>query len=233
MLERGLLPEFSTQALAELKGIQFPARRTGEPIRDLTELLWASIDNDDSRDLDQLTAAEAMPNKTLKVRVAVANVDALVKIGSAIDDHARHNTTSVYTPAKNFPMIPEKLSTDLTSLNFNQERLAIVVEMVIEADGSLEKSDIYQALVRNHAKLTYNDVGDWLEGRAPVPEAAAIVNGLARELAFAGPGGTEVEEVSGICTGRSALKRLRRDPYMMAMKFGALMRRRRRIVRRR
>ena len=182
MLERGLLPEFSTQALAELKGIQFPARRNGESIRDLTELLWASIDNDDSRDLDQLTAAEAMPDNTLKVRVAVANVDALVKNGSAIDDHARHNTTSVYTPAKIFPMIPEKLSTDLTSLNFNQERLSIVVEMVIEADGSLQKSDIYQALVRNHAKLTYDDVADWLEGRGPVPEAAAIVNGLAESL---------------------------------------------------
>jgi exoribonuclease-2 len=158
MIERGLLPEFSPQALAELKGIQFPARRNGEAIRDLRELLWASIDNDDSRDLDQLTTAEAMPDNTLKVQVAVANVDALVKNGSAIDDHARHNTTSVYTPAKIFPMIPEKLSTDLTSLNFNQERLSIVVEMVIEADGSLKKSDIYQALVRNHAKLTYNDV---------------------------------------------------------------------------
>jgi ribonuclease R len=182
MIERGLLPDFSAQALAELNRIQSPARRNGEPIRDLTELLWASIDNDDSRDLDQLTAAEAMPGNTIKVRVAVANVDALVKDGSAIDDHARHNTTTVYTPAKIFSMLPEKLSTNLTSLNFNQDRLSIVVEFVIGADGSLQKSDIYQALVRNHAKLTYQGVAAWLEGKDPVPESVAVVNGLAESL---------------------------------------------------
>jgi VacB/RNase II family 3'-5' exoribonuclease len=182
MLERGLLPVFSAQTLAELNRIQSPARVNGKPIRDLTELLWASIDNDDSRDLDQLTVAEAMPGDTLKVRVAVANVDALVKEGSAINEHARHNTTTVYTPAKVFPMLPEKLSTNLTSLNFNQDRLSIVVEMVIGADGSLQKSDIYQALVRNHAKLTYQDVTAWLEGRAPIPAAVAVIDGLADSL---------------------------------------------------
>jgi exoribonuclease-2 len=182
MLERGLLPDFSAQALAELNRIQSPARRNGEPICDLTELVWASIDNDDSRDLDQLTVAEAMPDNTIKVQVAVADVDALVKDGSAIDEHARHNTTTVYTPAKIFPMLPEKLSTDLTSLNFNQERLSIVVEMVIGADGSLQKSEIYQALVRNHAKLTYHGVAAWLEGRGPVPESMAVINGLAENL---------------------------------------------------
>lgn len=184
MLERGLLPDFSAQALAELNRIQSPARWNGEPIRDLTELLWASIDNDDSRDLDQLTVAEAIPGNTLKVRVAVADVDALVKDGSAIDEHARHNTTTVYTPAKIFPMLPEKLSTNLTSLNFNQERLSIVVEMVISADGSHQKSEIYQALVRNHAKLTYHGVAAWLEGRGPVPESVAVVNGLAENLSL-------------------------------------------------
>ncbi len=182
MLDRGLLPDFSAQALAELNKIQSPARSDGGSIRDLTELPWASIDNDDSRDLDQLTVAEAMPGNTVKVQVAVANVDALVKDGSAIDVHARHNTTTVYTPAKIFPMIPEKLSTDLTSLNFNEERLSIVVEMVIGPDGSLQKSDIYQALVRNHAKLAYHGVAAWLEGNGPLPEAAAAVNGLAESL---------------------------------------------------
>jgi len=182
MLERGLLPDFSAQALAELNRIQSPARSNGEPIRDLTELLWASIDNDDSRDLDQLTVAEAISGDTLKVQVAVADVDALVKDGLAIDEHARHNTTTVYTPAKIFPMLPEKLSTNLTSLNFNQDRLSIVVEMVIGADGSLQKSDIYQALVRNHAKLTYHGVAAWLEGRDPAPESVAVVNGLAENL---------------------------------------------------
>jgi VacB/RNase II family 3'-5' exoribonuclease len=187
MLERGLLPDFSARALTELNRIQSPARMNDKDgkehrIRDLTEMLWVSIDNDDSRDLDQLTAAEAMPGNTLKVLVAVANVDALVKDGSAIDEHARHNTTTVYTPAKIFSMLPEKLSTNLTSLNFNQDRLSIVVEMVIGADGSLQQSDIYQALVRNHAKLTYHGVTDWLKGEGPVPGSVALVNGLAESL---------------------------------------------------
>ena len=182
MLERGLLPDFSAQELAELNRIQAPAGKNGKPTRDLTGLLWASIDNDDSRDLDQLKAAEAIPGSSLKVQVAVANVDALVKDGSAIDEHARHNTTTVYTPAKIFPMLPEKLSTNLTSLNFNQDRLSIVVEMLIGADGSLQKSDIYPALVRNHAKLTYDSVAAWLEDRGPVPESVAVVTGLAESL---------------------------------------------------
>jgi VacB/RNase II family 3'-5' exoribonuclease len=194
MLERGLLPDFSAAVLAELDRIQAPAGVSGESvgdpsgIRDLTDLLWASIDNDDSRDLDQLTIAEAMPADKVKIRVAVADVDALVKNGSAIDEHARHNTTSVYTAAEIFPMLPEKLSTDLTSLNFDEERLAVVVEMVIGADGSLLASDIYRARVRNHAKLAYNSVAAWLEGRDVVPEGAdgnhpiAAVNGLAENL---------------------------------------------------
>ena len=103
MMDRGLLPDFSPEALAELDRIQAPAAANGEAIRDLTNLLWASIDNDDSRDLDQLTVAEAMPGDKVKILVAVADVDSIVKKGSAIDDHARHNTTSVYTAAKIFP----------------------------------------------------------------------------------------------------------------------------------
>lgn len=188
MLERGLLPDFSAATLVELGRIQAPAAMGGESvgdphgIRDLGDLLWASIDNDDSGDLDQLTVAEAMPGNKVKIRVAVADVDALVKNGSAIDEHARHNTTSVYTAATIFPMLPEKLSTDLTSLNFNEERLAVVVEMVIGADGSLQDSDIYRARVRNHAKLAYNSVAAWLEGNGDVPEGIAAVNGLDENL---------------------------------------------------
>ena len=181
MLERGLLPGFSAEAIAELGRIQAPAAMNGEPVRDLGDLLWASIDNDDSRDLDQLTVAEAMPGDNVKILVAVADVDSLVKNGSAIDEHARHNTTSVYTAAMIFPMLPEKLSTDLTSLNFNEDRLAIVVEVVIGADGSLQDSDIYRARVQNHAKLAYNSVAAWLEDGS-VPEAVAAVNGLAENL---------------------------------------------------
>jgi len=182
MLQRGLLPDFSSEVLDELGRIQAPAAINGEKVRDLRGLLWASIDNDDSRDLDQLTVAEAMPGGKVKILVAVADVDALVHNGSAIDEHARHNTTSVYTAGMIFPMLPEKLSTDLTSLNFNEDRLAIVVEMVIGADGSLTDSDIYRASVRNHAKLAYNSVAAWLEGNGIVPEAVAAVKGLEENL---------------------------------------------------
>jgi len=182
MLERGLLPDFSAAALAELDQIQAPAvALRGEQMRDLTHRLWTSIDNDDSRDLDQLTVAEALPGNKVKLLVAIADVDALVPNGSALDAHARHNTTSVYTAAKIFPMLPEKLSTDFTSLNLNEVRLAIVVEMTLGADGSLLDSDIYRARVRNHAQLAYHSVGDWLEG-GDAPEAVAAMNGLARNL---------------------------------------------------
>ncbi|MBN1992845.1 MAG: RNB domain-containing ribonuclease [Anaerolineae bacterium] len=183
MLERGLLPDFSAEARAELDQMQSPAvAMNAESIRDLRDLLWASIDNDDSRDLDQLTVAEASPGDKVKILVAVADVDSLVKNGSAIDEDARHNTTSVYTAAGIFPMLPEKLSTNLTSLNFNEDRLAVVVEMVIGADGSLQDSDIYRARVRNHAKLAYNSVAAWLEGKGAVPEAIAAAKGLAENL---------------------------------------------------
>jgi exoribonuclease-2 len=188
MLERGLLPDFSAAVLAELDRIQASvgvnSESVGNPsgIRDLTDLFWASIDNDDSRDLDQLTIAEALPRDEVKICVAVADVDELVKDGSAIDEHARHNTTSVYTAAKIFPMLPEKLSYDLTSLNFDQKRLAVVVDMVIGADGSLQGSDIYRARVRNQAKLAYHSVAAWLEGTGAVPEGIAAVNGLTENL---------------------------------------------------
>jgi exoribonuclease-2 len=175
-------PDFSAAALAELEKIQAPATLNGDPTRDLRGLLWASIDNDDSRDMDQLTVAEAMPGDTVKILVAIADVDALVKNGSAIDEHARHNTTSVYTAAMIFPMLPEKLSTNLTSLSFNEDRLSIVVEMVVGADGSVQKSDIYKARVCNHSKLAYNRVAAWLEGNGGEPEAMAAANGLAENL---------------------------------------------------
>ncbi len=152
------------------------------PGKDLRHLLWASIDNDDSLDLDQLTVAETLPDKTVKILVAVADVDALVKKNSAIDEHARQNTTSVYTAGKIFPMLPEKLSTDLTSLNYHEDRPAIVIEMVISDAGEMQSSDIYRALVRNHAKLAYNSVAAWLEGKGPMPEAVAVVPGLAENL---------------------------------------------------
>lgn len=183
MLERGLLPDFSKQALVELDKIQAPVVAVKDVfIRDLRDRLWASIDNDDSRDLDQLTVAEVLPEDAVRIWVAVADVDSLVKDGSALDEHARHNTTSVYTAAEIFPMLPEKLSTDLTSLNVHEDRLAIVIEMVIGADGALQNSNIYRARVCNHAQLAYNSVAAWLEGNDDLPERIAAVNGLEANL---------------------------------------------------
>jgi exoribonuclease-2 len=204
MLERGLLPDFSIEALAELGRLQIPiVTETGSAegplgIRDMRNLLWASIDNDDSHDLDQLTVvvipvpawdAEALPSDKVKILVAIADVDSFIVNGSAIDEHARHNTTSVYTAAEIFPMLPEKVSTDITSLNFNQDRLSIVVEMVVGADGSLQESNIYKAWVRNHAKLAYNSVAAWLEWsrsrtgkKGDIPKEIAAVQGLAENL---------------------------------------------------
>jgi exoribonuclease-2 len=182
MLNRGLLPDFSTGAIEELARITDAPVGGDGPVRDLRNLSWASIDNDDSRDLDQLSAAENLPGGATKILVAVADVDALVKKGSAIDEHARQNTTSVYTAGEIFPMLPGKLSTDLTSLGFHEDRRAIVVEMVLGEEGSLQGSEIYEALVRNQAKLAYNAVAAWLEGTGPMPGPVAAVEGLDANL---------------------------------------------------
>jgi ribonuclease R len=183
MLERGLLPDFSAEVLAELDKINSPANMNNNGASlDLRSLPWASIDNDDSLDLDQLTVAEELSGGKVKVLVAIADVDAIVKIESAIDTHARQNTTSVYTPAEIFPMLPEKLSTNLTSLNLNQDRLAITVEMIIDRDGSLQESNIYRASVRNQAKLAYNSVAEWLEGKGNMPQSITAVTGLDQNL---------------------------------------------------
>jgi len=180
MIARGLAPEFSPAALAELAAITSPA--ADPAARNLRHLLWCSIDNDDSRDLDQLSVAEALPTGATKILVAIANVADVVRQGSALDAHARQNTTSVYTAARIFPMLPEKLSTDLTSLGLDADRLAHVVEMVFAADGSIASSDIYRAMVRNRAKLAYNSVAAWLEGHAPAPAAVSAVDGLADNI---------------------------------------------------
>jgi exoribonuclease-2 len=182
MIEKGLVPDFPPQALAELDGILGPATRSEDSTRDLRTLLWCSIDNDDSLDLDQLTVAEALPDGSEKIRVAIADVDALVKKQSALDEYARQNTTSVYTVAETFPMLPEKLSTNLTSLNDASDRLALVIEMVLSGDGSLQSSDLYGAVVRNRAKLAYNSVAGWLEGTGAMPQEIGAVNGLDENL---------------------------------------------------
>jgi len=167
--------------MAELDRINGSTKVEGS-VRDLRNLLWCSIDNDESLDLDQLTVAIPMPDENLKILVAIANVEAIVKKDSALDEHASHNTTSVYTAAQIFPMLPEKLSTDLTSLNLESERPALIIEMTIGPDGSLKDSDVYQALVLNRAKLAYNSVAAWLEGNRSKPEAINKINGLTENI---------------------------------------------------
>ena len=182
MVERGLRPEFGADVATQLASISGPARRTDAHTVDLSALLWCSIDNDDSRDLDQLTACEPLAGGAVKVFVAVADVDALVAQGSAIDEHARFNTTSVYTAARIFPMLPEPLSTDFSSLNPGQPRLAIVTTLVIAQDATLSGVTLQHARVHSKAKLAYDGLSAWIEGEGALPAAAAAVPGLEQQL---------------------------------------------------
>jgi exoribonuclease-2 len=182
MIDRGLEPDFPPEALQQLNGIPGPAREAATSIRDLRKLLWCSIDNDTSRDLDQLTVAERLPDGRVKIMVAIADVDALVPSASPLDRHARTNTTSVYTAAEIFPMLPERLSTDLTSLADGEDRLAVVIEMIVAADGTVQESQVYRAQVNNHAKLAYRSVAAWLDAKDRMPERVAKVNGMDEQL---------------------------------------------------
>jgi len=182
MLEKGLNPDFPPAALAQLDGIHESAREKDPAIRDQRDLLWASIDNDDSRDLDQLSVAEELPGGAVKVLIAIADVDALVKKGTPLDERAAQNTTSVYTSGGIFPMLPEKLSTDLSSLNQDEDRQSVVIEYVVHADGTLGDSNVYRSLVRNKAKLAYNAVDAWRDGRGPIPPAMAAVRGIDAQI---------------------------------------------------
>ena len=182
MLQYGLEPDFAPAALAEARALAEPAAPWDAGVRDLTGLPWCSIDNDDSRDLDQLTLAEPLAGDGTRIRVAVADVGAAVAPGSALDAHAGTNTTSVYTPPQNFPMLPERLSTDLTSLGPDVDRLAVIIEMAVDTAGVNGATDVYRAVVRNRAKLAYRSVGAWLEDRGPLPAAAGAVAGLAENL---------------------------------------------------
>ena len=185
MIERSLAPDFSAAALAETAVLARAAAlplAPAESVKDLRELLWASIDNDDSRDLDQLSVAEPLTDGAVKISIAIADVDELVKKGSAIDEHARANTTSVYTAAQVFPMLPEQLSTDLTSLGEGVDRRAMVVELAVRPDGSLASSSVFRALVRNRAKLAYNSVAAWLDGTAAAPPHVLAVPGMDEQL---------------------------------------------------
>jgi len=173
MRERGFEATFSHAALEQAENIGAPEARVGKTLTDLRRLQWCSIDNDDSLDLDQLSVAEPLANGNIRVRVAIADVATSVGRHSDIDRHAERNTTSIYTPAEKFPMLPDRLSTNLTSLNPHEDRISLVIEFTVSAHGRISASTIYRGLVRNKAKLAYNGVGAWLEETGPLPAAAA------------------------------------------------------------
>jgi len=176
MIDRGFLPDFTPQVRDEIAALRPVPVQKG--LRDLRDLPWCSIDNDESRDLDQLTVAREGEHGAATIFVAIADVDTMVPKGRAIDDHACHNTTTIYTAAQIFPMLPETLSTGLTSLNDGEDRASIVVELTVGADGILDGSDVYRALVRNRAKLAYNSVAAWLDGAGSAPGPVRAVKGL-------------------------------------------------------
>jgi VacB/RNase II family 3'-5' exoribonuclease len=178
MMARGFEPDLPAAALQQAAAAR---QKTDPGLRDLTGLLWSSIDNDESRDLDQIEWAERTADG-IRVLVGIADVDSAVERGTPIDLHAAADTTTVYTGIRTFPMLPERLSTDQTSLNEGQDRVAVVIEMTVAADGSIGANCIYRALVRNRAQLTYGAVGPWLEGKAAMPAKVAASAPLAAQL---------------------------------------------------
>jgi VacB/RNase II family 3'-5' exoribonuclease len=184
MLEHGFEPDFPppvAQELASLKAQSSQVAPSGNT-RDLRGLLWSSIDNDTSKDLDQIEVAEQLPNGDVKILIGIADVDALVRKDSAIDEHAAKETTTVYTGVRNFSMLPEMLSTGVTSLLENQDAFSLVTEYVVSSDGHVKSSDLYRAVVRNKAQLTYNAVGAWLEGTGAAPPKVTASTELQAQL---------------------------------------------------
>ncbi len=182
MIDNGFDPDFprgTQEQLGSIKAMPAPAPSNG--VKDLRNLLWSSIDNDTSRDLDQIEVAERVQGG-IRVMVAVADVDSAVAKGTPIDHHASDQTTTVYTGVRNFPMLPDDLSTDLTSLNESEDRRAMVVDYVVTPDGEIQNMSIYRAIVRNHAQLAYNATGDWLEGKGEAPPKVAASADLQAQL---------------------------------------------------
>ncbi len=184
MLENGFEPEFPAQVQQQLAKLlaHLPQLVPDAYIRDLRDLLWSSIDNDTSRDLDQAEVAERLLTGETKVLVAIADVDTFVSKGSPIDMHAARETTTVYTGVRTFSMLPEELSTGISSLLETEDRMSIVIEFVVGSDGSVHSSSVYRAIVRNKAQLTYNGVGAWLEGKSGAPNKVAAATALQSQL---------------------------------------------------
>src|SRR5580692_2871461 len=188
MRQYGFEPDFPAGVQQQLMDLRAhpPAIAAGATVRDLRSQLWSSIDNDTSRDLDQIEVAEQLPNGSVKVLVGVADLDAFVPRQSVIDQHAARETTTVYAGIRNFPMLPEELSTGKTSLLENQDRLSVVVEFVVDGDGRVTSSNVYRAVVRNQAQLQYNSVGAWLENKAAAPPKVAASADLQAQLRLQG-----------------------------------------------
>lgn len=183
MLANGFQPDFPPEVQQQLSQLKArPPQPSGTDIRDLRQLLWSSIDNDTSKDLDQIEVAEQLPNGQARVLVGIADVDSFVSKSSLIDAHASREATTVYTGACNFHMLPEELSTDATSLLERDNELCIVIEFVVGSDGQILSGDLYRALVHNQAQLTYNGVGPWLEGKSPAPAKVAASAELQAQL---------------------------------------------------
>src|SRR5260370_23502624 len=180
MAAHGFHPDFSDEVRAQVAKLKTSAKQPNPDaaVKDLRDLLWSSIDNDTSCDLDQIEVAERLPNGSIRILIGIADVEALVVKGTPIDLHAQSETTTVYTGIVNFSMLPEELSTGLTSLNESSDRLAVVVEMVLAGDASIQSSDAYRALVRNKAQVAYSGVGPWLEGKATAPSQVAASTAL-------------------------------------------------------
>jgi exoribonuclease-2 len=182
-LAAGFHPDFPAEVIQETQRLkQQPSPPPAAAIRDLRSLAWSSIDNDTSRDLDQVEYVERLPDGTLRLLVGIADVDSLVAKGTAIDRRAQAECTSVYTGVATFPMLPNDLSTGMTSLLGEQERLAIVIELQISEAGEPASHDIYPARLQNHAKLAYSSTGAWLERRGPMPAPIAGLPGMEAQL---------------------------------------------------
>lgn len=182
LLERHLLPAIPQQVQQEVDAIESPAKPDLSSVKDLRDKLWLSIDNEDTKDLDQITYAEVISTTQTKLFIAIADVDCLVKKGSMIDEYAQQNTTSIYTPSKVFPMLPEKLSTNFSSLLENQDRLAIVIEASIASDGAIAQYQVYSAYVRNKARLNYWQVATWLDKQGASSIPLDHVEGLDKQI---------------------------------------------------
>ncbi|QLJ52799.1 MAG: Ribonuclease R [Candidatus Fermentimicrarchaeum limneticum] len=182
MEQYGFEAVFPANLMAEVGALEDQAQKAEPDVRDLRSLLWSSIDNSDSEDLDQIEYCKGVKSGEILVKVAIADVDMYVPEGSFADEHARRNTTSVYTGIETYPMLPDRLSKGLSSLLPEQERLAVVVEFSVLPGGEVLPRGIYKALVRNKAKLIYEEVGAWLEGSGPLPETVGSVLGLDAQL---------------------------------------------------